>query len=308
MPYPIENLAEVKLISRIAAGCRPRSRDIVVGIGDDAAVVRYKKGRCLILTTDMLVESVHFKKNEDAALVGYKAMAVNVSDVAAMGGWPKYGLVSLGLPERRHGPIFKKLFCGIRRCADKFHVDVVGGDTNRSPHLVVNVAMVGEVEEENLLLRSTARAGDHIFVSGPLGGSLRGRHLSFEPRLREARFLVKNFHVTSMIDLSDGLGVDLNRLVASSRVGAFIVEDMIPKSQGVTQTSSALFDGEDFELLFTLSGGDAARLSRMERLARAPFKFFAIGRVTDAFCGVRMLRRDGVTEKIGIRGFQHFRS
>lgn len=308
MPYPITGLTEAKLISRIAGGFKPRSRDVVVGIGDDAAVVRYKKGRYLILTTDMLVESVHFKKNEDLRSVGYKAMAVNVSDIAAMGGWPKYCLVSVGLPERHAGATFKRLFCGIKRGAGKFHVDVIGGDTNRSPYLVVNVAMVGEVEEENLVLRSTAQPGDHIFVSGPLGGSLRGRHLSFVPRLQEARFLVTNFRVTSMIDLSDGLGVDLNRLVALSRVGAFIVEDRIPKSKGITRTSSALFDGEDFELLFTLSTTDAARLSRTERLSRPPFKFFEIGRVTDAFCGVRMLRRDGTTEKVGVRGFQHFRS
>ncbi|MBI5873036.1 MAG: thiamine-monophosphate kinase [Candidatus Omnitrophica bacterium] len=302
----LKKIKEVVLIEAIKKRFKPMNKDVIVPIGDDTAVVRGGKGKCLLYTADMLIEGVHFKKGEDPKKIGYKAMAVSVSDIAAMGGEPKYALVSVGLPQKNVDKTARGLYDGIRLCAKKFSIDVIGGDTNRSQKLVIDCFMAGVVEAKRLVLRSTAKPGDFIFVSGPLGGSLEGRHLSFEPRVKEARFLVENFRVSSMIDLSDGLGTDLNRVAGASKTGALIFENKIPVSRGVKTIRAALFDGEDFELLFTLPKLDAFKLLGMMNARRAPFKFFSVGRMTDLFNGVRMVTADGRIKQIPCAGFKHF--
>ncbi|HAJ57127.1 MAG TPA: thiamine-monophosphate kinase [Candidatus Omnitrophica bacterium] len=306
MANPLKTLKEAAIIESLKKRFKPKGRDVFVGIGDDAAVVRGGKGKYILYTADMLIEGVHFKRGEDTKKVGYKAVAVSVSDIAAMGGLPQYAIVSVGLPKNNVDRTARGLYNGIRLCAEKFGVDVIGGDTNRSQRLVIDVFMAGTVEKKHLALRSTAKPGDHIFITGPLGGSIKGRHLFFEPRVKESRFLVKNFRVSSMIDISDGLGTDLNRVTDASRTGALIFENKIPKNKGVKSVESALFDGEDFELLFTLPGREALRLMSMMNKKRAPFRFFPIGRITDLFCGVRMVTAGGKVAEIPCAGFKHF--
>ncbi len=301
-----KKVKEVALIEQIKRGFAPRDVGVVVSIGDDTAVVRGRKGMYLLYTTDMLIEGVHFKKGEDPAKVGYKALAVSVSDIAAMAGVPKYALVSVGLPKNGTAKTARGLYQGLKRCALKFGVDIIGGDTNRSDRLIIDCFVTGEVEKDRVTLRSGARTGDYIFVSGPLGGSLKGRHLCFEPRVKEARFLAERFRPTSMIDLSDGLGMDLNRIAEASKVGALIFENKIPRNKGVKTVSSALFDGEDFELLFTLPRPRAFELLHWQSRQRRPFSFAMVGRVTDLFRGVRLLTARGRIEEVGCRGFQHF--
>jgi len=306
MVMPLKKITEVGLIERFAKALKPCDPSVVVSIGDDAAVVRGAKGCYRLYTVDMLVEGTHFKKGESYKKVGYKAMAVSISDIAAMGGEPQYALISVGLPKKNAQTEAQKLFKGAASCARKFNVDVIGGDTNCSSKLVIDCFVAGKVEEKNLALRNGAKPGDHIFVSGLLGGSILGKHLTFEPRLKEARFLVKNFKVTSMIDLSDGLGVDLNRLSYASALGAIIFEDRIPMARGVKKIKNALFDGEDFELLFTLSPEDSFRLLRMMKKNKFAMSFYQIGRMTDFFSGVRMMTRENKVEEVGCDGFKHF--
>jgi len=302
----LEKTKEIQLIKKMARRLKANDKSVIVSIGDDAAVVKGGGGKYGLYTVDMLIESVHFKKNEDYGKVGYKAMAVSVSDIAAMGGVPKYALVSVGLPRKNIDRVASGLYAGISRCAKKFDIAVIGGDTNRSPNLVIDVFMVGEVEPEKLVLRNGAKPGDHIFVSGPLGGSLRGKHLIFEPRVKEARFLVDHFKVTSMIDLSDGLAMDLNRLVSASNVGALIFENKILKASPAVSTVHALTDGEDFELLFTLSGANSLKLSQLMKKRKTIFKFYPIGRITDLFSGVKMGMASGGIQEVPARGFRHF--
>ncbi len=307
MANPLKKVKELRLIDEFAKRFKAKDSSVIVSIGDDAAVVRGPKKNYFVFTSDMLIESVHFKKNEDLKKVGYKAMAVSLSDIAAMGAIPKYALICVGLRERGIDRAASKLMKGVASCASKFGVEVIGGDTNRSDKLVIDVFVVGEVEPDKVVLRSTARCGDHIFVSGPLGGSFKGRHLDFCPRIRESRFLVENFKVTSMIDLSDGLGMDLNRICYASNKGALIFEGKIPKSRGVSKIESALFDGEDFELLFTLSKDGALKLQSMMRKRKIPMKFYSIGRITDLFKGVKMFTKDGKMKDVPCKGFRHFK-
>lgn len=305
MAHRLRDVKEIGLIERLTRGLKAKDRSVVVSIGDDAAVVEGSCGKYFLYTCDMLVESVHFKRTEDLRKVGYKALAVSVSDIAAMGGVPKYALISVGIPKAGADRTAKKLFEGIRGCAKQFGVDVIGGDTNRAKGLVIDTFVVGEVEPGKVVRRSTAKPGDFIFVSGPLGGSLKGGHLSFTPRVKESRYLVDHFKVTSMIDLSDGLSMDLNRIAEASRVGALIFESKIPKTKG-SSIEAALFDGEDFELCFTLSCDDALKLHHLMRKKKTPFKFTSIGKITDLFCGVKMVTGRGRVRTIGCEGFKHF--
>ncbi|MDD5019081.1 MAG: thiamine-phosphate kinase [Candidatus Omnitrophica bacterium] len=302
----LKNIKEWRLVCGLAARFKTADPDVIVGIGDDAAVIRGPRGAYGLLTADMLVESVHFRKGEDLKKVGYKAMAVSVSDIAAMGGVPRFALVSAGLPRQGLSSSVRALFDGIRRCARDFDISVVGGDTNRSKRLVVDVFMMGEVERKNLVLRSGARRGDVICVSGPLGGSRSGRHLSFIPRLKEARFLVRRFDVHAMMDLSDGLSMDLSRLCEASRLGAVVFEEDVPRNPGVKTLAAALGDGEDYELLFTLPQKEAARLSDACSRREAPFRFYPVGRMTGAFRGVRIRGAHGRMRKLSAPGFRHF--
>lgn len=298
----LKELGEFNFIHRISKDIK-LSNQVIKGIGDDTAVLRYSKEKFMLFTTDMLVEGKHFYKNTKPAQIGWKSLACSVSDVAAMGGIPKFALISIGLPGSMDFRYVDSLYKGIRNAANRFNIDLVGGDTVASKDIIINIALLGEVEKDNLVLRSNAKKNDAIFITGSIGGSIKERHLNFMPRIKEARFLVKNFRINSMIDISDGLLADLGHILEESRVGAVIYERSIPISRHAIDFSSAIRDGEDFELVFTLPERHAERL-----LKAWPFKtaISKIGRIVDSAKGFYLLRGNGRSQKIKPIGFTHF--
>jgi thiamine-monophosphate kinase len=204
-----------------------------VGIGDDAAVLRGPGNRRLLVASDMLIEGVHFRRRgASPQQIGWKALACNVSDIAAMGGRPLWAVVSLGAPPSTPVRWVDGIYQGLARCARRFNVSLVGGDTVRAPVVVLDVAITGTVERSHLTLRSGARVGDALFVTGRLGGSLRsGRHLRVVPRLREAQVLLRRVRIHAMIDLSDGLASDLWQMSRASEVALRVEAARIPVSR-----------------------------------------------------------------------------
>ncbi|MBI3322892.1 MAG: thiamine-monophosphate kinase [Candidatus Omnitrophica bacterium] len=289
-------------------------RSVLRGIGDDCAVLagtpaagRGRQGRLLLFASDMLVEGVHFRRGARPDAIGWKALAVNVSDVAAMGGLPRHAVVSIGLPRGTPVSFVDGVYRGLRRCAARFGVNLVGGDTVRSPKVVLDVAILGEVERSRVVYRSGARPGDALLVTGRLGGAVRsGRHLSFTPRVRAARALGERVRIHAMMDLSDGLWVDLGRLCRESRVGAVLELERIPRRPGCS-LKQALTDGEDFELLLAVPEGEARRLERWAR-GRLRCGLTRIGRVVRrAGKGpVALTGAAGRRGRVSFRGFRHF--
>ncbi len=302
----LNELGEIGLIDRIAKKIRCDG-SVVKGIGDDAAVIRWKRGKYLLFTSDMIVEGIHFNLRSSTPFsIGRKALAVNVSDVAAMGGVPRYAVISIGLPGKTDLKVVDGIYSGTRSMADKFGINIVGGDTSSSEKMIIDIAVIGEVKERELVLRSGARPGEMIALTGRIGGSIKGRHLSFIPRLPESRFLVRNFRISSMIDLSDGLSLDLARISASSSVGARIYESLIPFSKEAGSTRDALNGGEDFELLFTVPKEILRGLvKRFKRRFKTPIT--AIGEVAAKAKGLTIVDRCGRVLPLDEKGFQHFR-
>ncbi len=239
-----------------------------LGIGDDAAVWQVAEKQ-LLLTTDVLMENVDFRCDEaPAKLIGRKAMAVNLSDIAAMAGRPLTALVGVALPRSRGFEFARELHQGLQSLADEFHVAIIGGDTNIwDGPLFISVTVIGEATERGPVLRSGAKPGDWIFVTGPLGGSITGKHLAFTPRVREALELHRLVDLHAMIDLSDGLSADLYHILDESHVGATLFAEAIPitdaarqMTDGRTPLDHSLADGEDFELLFTVEPSEGRAL------------------------------------------------
>lgn len=279
---------------------------VLKGIGDDTAVLK-KTGKGLeLFTTDMLIENRHFKLKEATGYeIGRKALAVNISDIAAMGGRPTHAVIAVGIPQHTPVSFLKEMYRGFQSLAKEYKVNLVGGDTNRSEKLVISVALLGEVEPKQLVTRSGAKNGDVIFVTGFLGGSYRsGRHLNFTPRVAESRFLVENFKLHSMMDISDGLASDIRRLCEESAVGARLCAEAIPVARGAKGLRAALEDGEDFELLFTLSPKEAARLT-LDPRRRTYAPFSPVGRIVAKSEGIKIFKA-GSRKKLEAGGFDHF--
>ena len=271
------------------------SSQVVAGMGDDAAVLQLNAKCYQLLTTDMLVEGVHFRREMIPKLIGRKALACNISDIAAMGGLPTNAVISIGIPKGIPAKFVQDLYAGMSALAKQFGVSLVGGDTVRADRIVINVALLGEVEKRSCVFRGGAKPGDGIFVTGPLGGSLAsGRHLTFMPRVAEARWLVRHIKPSAMMDISDGLAGDIRHILNASSVGAVLEAGSIPIHKGVT-LAQALSDGEDFELLFTVP---------QARAGKCPFPM--IGRVTRDRDRLLLQDRAGKQRRLQARGFTHF--
>lgn len=308
-------ISELELVKRIAKKVRNDS-SVVRGIGDDAAVLRYTKNTYLLFTSDMLIEGIDFDSKAHPQEIGHKALACSLSDIAAMGGIPKYALISIGVPYKNPVKFIDGFYKGVLRLSGQFKTNIVGGDLSFSKEIVIDVAMIGEVDKKRLTLRSGARPQDIIFVSGPLGGSLYGRHLKFMPRLKEAKYLVSNYKINSMMDISDGLSLDLHRLCQASNVGAVIYENLIPVSPDAKSPDEALTMGEDFELLFVMPLDEARRMSKncgktfvpLERGEgkTPPARFKAIGEIREKSCGVKIVTKNLIEKVLEPKGYQHF--
>lgn len=311
----ISDLGEFGLIDRLNQKIRTGT-DVVVGIGDDTAVLSsHKKGLYTLFTCDMFVEDVHFTRGEVTPYdLGWKAMGANISDIAAMGGIPRHAVVSIGLTGAEDIKFADELYRGMRTVARKFGVDIVGGDTVSSPKaVVVSIALTGEAEKGRCVLRSGARKGEAILATGRLGGSLLRKHFSFIPRVREARYLTSCVRVSAMMDITDGLVADLEKICAASGVGALLFAENIPVSSDAvrmkgtkTPLERALSDGEDFELLFTMPKGDVPALMRNFR-KRFKIPLSLIGSTTPEK-GVRVMGADGAVFEPGEKGYDHFRT
>ena len=243
--------------------------EVISGPGDDCAVVKSgREGFFELLKTDCVIEGVHFLPGTDAELVGRKALCRAISDLAAMGGVPRFALITIALGSARDVSEVEGWYSGMGKVAKEFGVEIVGGETSSLPGddgAVISVAMTGEVEVENCIYRKGASVGDVIAVTGRLGGSFASeRHLTFVPRLQESRWMVsesKKCRPTSMIDLSDGLAKDLPRLLKITNLGYAIDETCIPINDG-SDLASAIGEGEDYELLMTFSDLDVGEWSR----------------------------------------------
>jgi len=274
---------------------------VIKGTGDDCAVLKFDKNSYQLFTCDMLIEGVDFLHKENPYLVGRKSLAVSISDIAACAGIPRYCLVALGLPKQTPVEFVDKLLKGMLDLARAYKINLVGGDLSRADKLIVDVSMLGIVEKKNLVLRSNAQTGDIIFVTGSLGGSIFGKHLKFTPRAKEARSLVKNFKPNAMIDISDGLVADLGHILRESKKGAIIYEELIPFSKEARSLNDALYMGEDFELLFTLSRRQAKNLILSKRKIFKP-----IGEIVERKYALTLVDKKDREIKIGPKGFRHF--
>lgn len=297
----ISKIGEFGLIDRVKKKIKT-DPSVIAGSGDDCAVMKLDAKHYQLFTCDMIVEGADFTGKDSPYLIGRKAIAVSASDIAACAGIPRYCLVSLGAPRNTSIEFMDELTRGMLSVLNKYDINLIGGDVSCAKQLVIDVSMAGIVEKKNLVLRSGAQRGDFIFVSGELGGSISGKHLKFTPRLKEARYLVENFRVNSMIDISDGLAQDLGHILKQSSKGAIIYEDLIPLSRNSCGLRDALCGGEDFELLFTMPPFEAKKLFKKKGVS---FKF--IGEVTDKKYGLRLLDKKGRERGIEPKGFNHFR-
>jgi len=301
----LKELGEFGLIKKLASGIKT-DESVIVGIGDDAAVLEYSKKEYLLLTCDMLVEDVHFLRQAKPDSIGWKVVCCSVSDIASMGGEPKWLVISIGLPKDLSLEYIEGIYSGIKKASNKFNVNIVGGDTVSSGKLVIDVAMIGSVKKENLCLRSQAKSGDAIFVTGALGGAVKtGRHLKFTPRFKEAQILVNNFDINAMMDISDGLSSDLGHILEASNMGAVIYEKHLPIAKG-SNLESALCEGEDFELLFTVPQKELIPIKkRFARFCKST-TITHIGQITRAKEGFKLIHKDNSVTVVKPKGYNHF--
>ena len=303
---PNKEISELSLIDYFRRNLPKNKSTVIKGIGDDAAVIKISKEKYLLSTSDMLIEGRHFRRTDSLYDIGYKAIVCSLSDIAAMGGQPSFALVSLGLPKRFKFKHAKFLFTGLKKAADRFSVDIIGGDTNTCDKLIIDISMIGFVKPENLVLRSNAKIGDYIFVTGSLGGSIYQRHLKFTPKVKEALFLTNKFNLHSMIDISDGLVLDLWRIVKSSGVGAVIFEDLIPVNKDAKNLREVLYMGEDFELLFTVSEKEGEILLKRIEQNKINFPLSFIGKIISKKSQVWLIDTNRKLKRLWPRGFLHF--
>jgi len=311
---------EFELIRRLTSLIPPAVRR-KFRTGDDAAVVPLAGGRSLLFSTDSIVEGVDFLIRGKGAgrpgPIGHKALAVNLSDIAAMGAKPVAFVTAWGIPKGFSEGRVLRAAKGIARLARRFQTAWVGGDISRANRFFISIAILGEARTGSIVYRKGARSGDWIYVTGTLGGSILGRHLSFIPRVREARYLAEHFSPTAMIDLSDGFIQDLGQILGGSHVGAEIELDRIPVSRAARTLArgsnrraleSALTDGEDFELLFTIPPRHGKRLEKSWRKHFPAVRLTRVGVVRRGPGRMAWFEKGKRLEKLWFRkrGFVHF--
>jgi len=314
-PNPADEIAgqgdEFDLINWIRSRVA-NTADIPVGIGDDCAALRMPSDRVALVTTDMLIANVHFRPEEvSPQQVGRKAIARGLSDIAAMAGDALAVVVALAAPKNISASYLKDLFEGMKEMADALGVRIVGGDiASGDMPLALTVTAIGAGKEHSLTLRSGASPGDMVMVTGQLGGSLLGKHLSFSPLLKEAIWLRETVALHGMIDISDGLAADAGHIATESRVAIELWSDTIPISRdamrmaqrsGLTALEHALHDGEDYELLFTAGARDAANLLKQPK---APMHITCIGEVVSG-SGLWIRERGKDRIPLSPRGWRH---
>ena len=328
----LREIGEFGLLHRIRKWIHSSDPALVQGIGDDVAVVEMGP-KALLVTTDILIEGIHFDLSWiDPYLLGRKALAVNLSDIASMGGTPKYFLLSIGLPRNLPISFVSSFYLGLKREAKRFGAELIGGDTSLSQKIIINICLLGEGITRDLLFRKGARVGDVLFVSGTLGdatlglkmlqgkGKIKGakgliqRHLIPSPRVALGQSIAKHHWATAMIDVSDGLLMDTSHLLEESGVGARIWEDRIPLSRLYRKWiysfsrnffQFALSGGEDYELLFTAPshlGKKIISLARSLKISVTP-----IGEILPKKEGLHIVRKDGKDDSPSRLGFEHFK-
>ena len=256
---------EFDLITKLTSGIQYKDKNIIKGVGDDAAVIKFNNKEYLLFTTDSLVENVHFKtswqikKEKIYYFIGWKALTVNISDILAMGGTPPYSLVSLYLPKKFNTSYIEQIYNGLNDASVKYKVELIGGNISRSSKLIIGITLIGKVKKNNLLLRSTAKAGDYIYTEKNVGYSAEGlkallkgqvkltpkilSHLKPEPGINWNKLF--KYKITGAIDISDGFLADLNHILKQSKKGAEIFIDKIKNSDYF------LYGGEDYKIIFT---------------------------------------------------------
>lgn len=309
-------MKEFELIERLTRSLHT-NESVLTGPGDDCAVLDlHIPDRLLLLKTDAVVQGIHFTATAPPDKVGHKALARCLSDIAAMAGTPTAALVTLALPPGFDPAYLDRLYGGMNLTARRYDVALAGGETTTNPErLLVSVSLLGWVARDKVLLRSGARPGDALFVTGELGGSLAGKHLEFEPRLTEARWLALEFSIHAMIDLSDGLAGDLPHILKPRGLGAELLAPAIPISREARQAAkssgsakpgllAALTDGEDFELLFAVAGSDAVPMLDAWKKQFPRLPLHCIGKITSTK-GIRIRDRQGL-RTLNVHGYEHF--
>lgn len=328
----INDLGEFGFIDRIKKGCLNRKNGVITGIGDDCAVFRVSDGMVVLLTTDMLIEDVHFRRSEiPPDLLGRKSLAVSISDIAAMGGIPREAFVSIGIPGDIEIEYLDKIYDGFKSIAEEYGINLLGGDTVSSPdRLIINVALTGEAPEDEILYRDNARAGDIIFITGKPGLSSAGLHLlrnarMFEgednllkahfdptPHAQAGRLITSSKKANSLIDISDGLASDLWHICEQSGVGAIVESDMVPIDDSLSSycrqfrlniEDFVFHGGEDYILLGTVSERFSQELEMI--LKSGGCSYFPIGKIVGEQ-STRVLYGDGRTRPLNPRGHDHF--
>jgi len=329
----ISDLGEFAFIDRVSKGSLHRKDGVIAGIGDDCAVFRVSDHLAILLTADMLIEDVHFRRGEiPAELLGRKSLAASISDIAAMGGTPREAFVSIGIPENFETEYLDKIYGGLNSIAAEFEINVLGGDTVLSPdRLVMNVALTGEARETEILYRKGAMVGDIVFITGEPGLSSAGldllrnnrdfankelflaAHFDPVPQTKAGRILASTGKAHSLIDISDGLAADLGHICGQSGVGAIVEINKIPLAAELREycrqfrldiENFVLHGGEDYILLGTAPEKHSPDIE--SSLKSGGCRYFPIGRITDG-ASLTLIAGDGGRQELKLRGYDHFR-
>ena len=331
----IEDIGEFGFIKSIMEGCNFSDDRVVKGIGDDCAVIGPYDHKVFLISTDILVEDIHFIMEKiQPDHLGQKAVAVNLSDIAAMGGKARHLFLSLAIPKRMSVETIHSIYDGIKAVCRRYQVNILGGDTSSSPDkLMISVTVIGEAPEKEVMYRKGAKPGDLVYVTGTLGDSAAGlklikgeifapeaiasilikKHNIPFPFLEAGRIIARSQLATAMIDLSDGLLSDLGHICDASSVGARFFHASIPLSRQLKELSEinkidpyepAYSGGEDYRLLVTVPKKNVETLKRMLK-KEARCYMYLVGEITKEE-GLKLVRQDGVEAPINATGFDHF--